>query len=316
MIWYQGENNVRNVAGSVANKTGYACQMASMIADWRAIWSAIPGTTAATFPFGVTQLAGSCSEGFPANTGAFRRSQTGGYGTLPNAAMPNTFLGQAFDLGDPWQPGCRKTGACFGWDAPFSENRTHNYENSAIHPRPKEPLGGRLARAAIAQHYTKGTPLLPVLASCTSEGGADSGGAGRPIGLELSFSGLGGAGLAEPTFSPRWPGASAVELKIDGNWTFIETIGLELSRVSPEKIGLQLPAAGVVSGLRYAWSDNPCCGGSNLGGNNRTVDACPPMACPLLTAGALPEPVVPFLARLENGANGALVCVCDAPMVC
>ena len=96
MIWYQGENNVRNVAGSVANKTGYACQMASMISDWRAIWSAVPGTTAALFPFGVTQLAGSCSEGFPANTGAFRRSQTGGYGALPNEAMPNTFLGQAY----------------------------------------------------------------------------------------------------------------------------------------------------------------------------------------------------------------------------
>jgi hypothetical protein len=31
MIWYQGENNVRNVAGSINNKTGYACQMVSIL---------------------------------------------------------------------------------------------------------------------------------------------------------------------------------------------------------------------------------------------------------------------------------------------
>ena len=159
-----------------------------------------------------------------------------------------------FDLGDPWQPGCRKTGACFGWDAPFSENRTRNYENSAIHPRPKEPLGGRLARAAIAQHYTKGTPLLPVLASCGSVAG---GGGGRPTGLVLVFGGLGSAGLAEPTFSPKWPGASAVELEIDGNWTFIETRGLELSRMGPKSMKLQLPATGAVTGLRCTDFDTP-----------------------------------------------------------
>eukprot|EP00035_Acanthoeca_spectabilis_P017429 m.364475 g.364475 ORF g.364475 m.364475 type:complete len:272 (-) comp16654_c0_seq68:536-1351(-) len=76
VVWYQGENNVRNVAGSIANRTGYACQMASMIEDWRSIWSAVPNTTDPQFPFGVTQLAGSCSEGFPQNSGAFRRAGT------------------------------------------------------------------------------------------------------------------------------------------------------------------------------------------------------------------------------------------------
>ena len=150
----------------LSNRTGYACQMASLIADWRAIWAAVPNTTASVFPFGVTQLAGSCSEGFPQNSGGFRRSQTGGYGVLPNPAMPNSFLAQAFDLGDPWQHGCTVTGACYGWDAPFSLNRTHNYENSAIHPRPKEPLGRRLARAALSQHYGGALRPLPVLSKC------------------------------------------------------------------------------------------------------------------------------------------------------
>jgi hypothetical protein len=75
--------------------------MASGSEDWRSLWSAVPNTTDPLFPGGVTQLAGSCSEGFPANSAPFRRAQTGGWGHLPNADMKNTFLGQAFDLGDP-----------------------------------------------------------------------------------------------------------------------------------------------------------------------------------------------------------------------
>jgi hypothetical protein len=96
-----GCHAVRNIAGSISNRSGYACQMASLIEDWRSIWSAVPNTTDPLFPFGVTQLAGSCSEGSPANSAPFRRAQTGGWGHLPNADMKNTFLGQAFDLGDP-----------------------------------------------------------------------------------------------------------------------------------------------------------------------------------------------------------------------
>ena len=60
------------------------------------MWSTTPGTTDPYFPFGVTQLAGYSSEGFPWNSGAFRLAQTGGYGYMPNKAIPNSFLGQAF----------------------------------------------------------------------------------------------------------------------------------------------------------------------------------------------------------------------------
>ena len=98
-VWYQGENNVRNIGGSVKNHSGYACQQQLQIAEYRRMWSVTPGTTDPMFPFGVTQLAGYSSEGFPWNTGAFRLAQTGGYGYMPNAAIPNSFLGQAFDLG-------------------------------------------------------------------------------------------------------------------------------------------------------------------------------------------------------------------------
>jgi hypothetical protein len=92
----RGENNVRNIAGSVSNHSGYACQQQLQIAEYRRMWSTTPGTTDPYFPFGVTQLAGYSSEGFPWNSGAFRLAQTGGYGYMPNKAIPNSFLGQAF----------------------------------------------------------------------------------------------------------------------------------------------------------------------------------------------------------------------------
>ena len=117
-----GENIVRNLAGSVSNHSGYACQQQLQIAEYRRIWSVTPNTTDPLFPFGVTQLAGYSSEGFPYNTGAFRLAQTGGYGYMPNAAIPNSFLGQAFDLGDPWSKSCLHTKKCFGWGTPYSFN--------------------------------------------------------------------------------------------------------------------------------------------------------------------------------------------------
>ena len=208
-----------------------------------------------------------------------------------------------------WQGGCRETRACYGWDTPFSLNATRNYENSAIHPRPKQPLGNRLARAYLALVSEK-PPLLPVFTGCSAVTTSveDVG----KTSLRLSFRGLGDSALAEPTFSHKWHGASGLELEIDGNWTFVDAIGLGITRSPglPGSIDVQLPSVGAVTGVRYSWSDNPCCGS-----NNRTVEPCPPMACPLITQGALPEPVVPFLATVRTTTH-AMACVCDPPMVC
>ena len=73
-----------------------------MVEAWRDIWSQEEGTTDPTAPFGLVTIAPSGSEGGGEHLSAFRWAQTANYGVLPNSAMPNTFLAQAYDLNDPW----------------------------------------------------------------------------------------------------------------------------------------------------------------------------------------------------------------------
>lgn len=175
---------------------GYGCQLPALIAEWRRYWSFFPGTTAAQAPFGVVSLAGGGSEGNDGKIAAFRWSQTGNYGKLPNAAMPNTFLAHAFDLSDPmdmlshvcspnntgWGPAPPNQSA-FGpngpcmwppasrWNAAVSHLREAVEANVApsfmggIHPRIKAEVGRRLALAF------SGVPS-PTLAGCTLKGNA------------------------------------------------------------------------------------------------------------------------------------------------
>jgi hypothetical protein len=113
------------------------------------------------------------------------------------------------DLGDPWSKSCLQTKACFGWETPFSFNRTCWYEVSYIHPRGarasgvtptsscshlsmtctlaidchlitpwcvlprlvKQPLGQRLGRAALDLHYNMSmVHTVPVVQSCEVSG--------------------------------------------------------------------------------------------------------------------------------------------------
>merc|ERR1712232_721353 len=98
--------------------------------------------------------------------GGMRWSQTANYGVLPNEAMPNTFLAQAFDLGDPWaDKTCYGMRCCWnnynatactaslakkglGPDACStycSELMGTPVYMGGIHPRIKKPIGDRLA---------------------------------------------------------------------------------------------------------------------------------------------------------------------------
>ena len=185
-LWYQGENNVYGHMGSSARGTGYGCELPAMVAAWRAAW----GTAVAEDSvFGVATLAAGGSEGSGEHMGGMRWSQTANYGTLPNRAMPHSFLAQVYDLGDPWtklgdggssdqdpnhcalpDPATHKVGTnCSAWAIPPARTALAPLEplirlNSpsgvagsnymgGIHPRLKRPVGRRLALAAMAQLY-------------------------------------------------------------------------------------------------------------------------------------------------------------------
>eukprot|EP00041_Stephanoeca_diplocostata_P018767 m.396690 g.396690 ORF g.396690 m.396690 type:complete len:756 (+) comp21114_c0_seq4:60-2327(+) len=109
-VWYQGENNMGAVKGSSTHDIGYSCEQRVLVEGWRKIWSDEPGTTDPMAPFGVVTLASSGAEGADNAMGAMRVAQTAGYGVLPNPAMPNTFMAQAYDLDDQWGPAA---GPCF-----------------------------------------------------------------------------------------------------------------------------------------------------------------------------------------------------------
>ena len=80
-------------AGSFLHKHGYGCALPAMIASWRQLWPATPGTTSPSFPWAIAQLHDGCDlgEGFANMMSKIRYSQTAGFGSLPNEAMPNVF---------------------------------------------------------------------------------------------------------------------------------------------------------------------------------------------------------------------------------
>ena len=92
---------MRNV-GNSADGTGYACEITKMVAAWREVWSAVPGTTDPRAPFGIATLASGGSEGNDAHMANMRNAQTASFGRWDNEALPNTFGAQLYDLGDPW----------------------------------------------------------------------------------------------------------------------------------------------------------------------------------------------------------------------
>ena len=112
-LWYQGENNLEFDGGNSALGTGYGCLFPAMIAEWRALWAATPGTTDPLAPFGFVTLADGTDESFGVSMAGLRWAQTANYGVAPNPAMPNTFAALAHDAGDPWDAyQCADPDAC------------------------------------------------------------------------------------------------------------------------------------------------------------------------------------------------------------
>eukprot|EP01060_Flectonema_neradi_P032102 TRINITY_DN5040_c0_g2_i2.p1 TRINITY_DN5040_c0_g2~~TRINITY_DN5040_c0_g2_i2.p1 ORF type:complete len:610 (+),score=126.46 TRINITY_DN5040_c0_g2_i2:77-1906(+) len=179
-LWYQGENDMGELFGNSERSTGYACEVPNMIAEWRATLSKEPNTTSPEAPFGLVTLAPTGSEGHP-DMGGMYAAQMGSYGNVPNAAMPNTFLAHAFDLGDPWSnTTCYHNGCCDNFTLPkchgcegFCDScKETNFYMGAIHSRDKKPLGDRLAQAAYGSVYGGTVPVRgPVLSGCSLSNG-------------------------------------------------------------------------------------------------------------------------------------------------
>lgn len=328
-LWYQGENNQIYSGGNATS--GYACQQNALISSWRAAFSAVPGTSAPNFPFGVTSLAGGGGEGFPLwspqlhttydawlncyvhrlrtpqcndisddSMGLIRRAQAGGAGAWP--ASSNVFLAQAHDLGEPClcntktpaPGGCWANGECFG-SGPYSLNLTHNYELSGIHPRPKLQIGQRFARGYLALQGGAAAPVAK-LAGCRLAGAA----------LTLTFDAalLGPEAVRVQTGAP---GLLPLQVRTGpptdttSGWVY----ALGMRAVNATAVEVSLPQGAAPDAVRYAWADYPCCPGLNA-----STFFCPPEACPLVTSGTA-EPAVPFYATIVAGK-----CVCEAPWVC
>ena len=134
---YKGEAN----SGSVQSAQLYGCQLPAMIDDWRQKWQA--GTHGLVrgdaLSFGFVQLAAWVVNGpSSANIALTRWYMTAAQNTVLNSRMPNVFMASAYDLGDSKSP--------FG----------------SVHPRYKQEVGMRLARAGLAVAYGKSTYTGPV----------------------------------------------------------------------------------------------------------------------------------------------------------
>lgn len=323
---------------------GYGCLTINMIASWRKAWSLNMGMNQ-NFPFGLVSLAGGTSEGNSNTMGAFRRSQVAGYLIAPNHAMPHTFVAQGFDAGEPWGGPTAKCARSYGPDAPFACRAglaPHtNMFMGGIHPRPKRVIGHRLASAARALVYNQEDVLWtgPVITGCKINITNHPPFPGN-VWIDITFN----ASLLRKAHDAvlAWhPGNSFTP---SNNWVFdpwyadntynspMEVqynnktwVGVQIlatsDRVKQDPSKLHLPVgynivtintaygssttAANITGLRWAWGDNPCCPRMQ-----RDVVPCPPNSCTIGTVNST-LPAVPFIAKIINGA-----CQCLPPSKC
>ena len=176
---------MHNLFGNSAAKTGYACLMQALVKQWRQLWSVTAGTTPSDAPFGLVTLAPSGTEG-GSDIGTMRQAQTASYGYMPNPALPNSFVAQAYDLNDPYHnDSCYGKYHCHDNSEPKDDNvtswgsctgycdsvKTTNWYMGPIHPRDKKPVGERLAAsAAVIAYGHKGHSNGPTISGCTMSG--------------------------------------------------------------------------------------------------------------------------------------------------
>lgn len=355
-FYLQGENNLQYDGGNSALNTGYGALFPAMIAQWRSIWSAVPGTTDPLAPFGYVEIADGSDEAWGISMAGLRWAQSANYGSVPNPVMPNVFSAVTHDAGDPWDADqCNQKGkSCcvtkaqpLGADCVGDHRGEWDYDSTnwfmgQVHPRPKAIVGRRLAQAAYSSVYGgSGVSTGPVLAGCSL---VDSS-------LKITFNAelLKGQGItwssnasaakentalyvligspfpawAEANHHTDWhqyegPYAGGNEVGITG-WKAIDAVVTGANELTADlsSLGGATPTA-----LRYAYGT----GGWGAPFINRmccgpTVDVslqpCPMGSCPLHSA-ALPANPLSALPGVPFLAEitGAGKCKCVAPQVC
>eukprot|EP00658_Telonema_sp_P-2_P024268 TRINITY_DN19753_c0_g1_i3.p1 TRINITY_DN19753_c0_g1~~TRINITY_DN19753_c0_g1_i3.p1 ORF type:complete len:493 (-),score=82.52 TRINITY_DN19753_c0_g1_i3:240-1718(-) len=338
-VWYQGENDMHGYFGNSALKTGYSCMMPALVASWRKMWSATPGTTDPNAPFGLVTLAPSGGEG-GSDIGTMRWAQTAGYGVLPNPAMPNTFLAQSYDLDDPFSNiSCYHATGCpakptppGGWGGcqQYCDSLAGtNFYMGPIHPRDKKPVGERLANgAAVVGYGVAGHSNGPTLSGCTKDGSN----------LVLSFNATllaeGGADKVEVQPYNVQAGASKLHVLVNASLWCMQTANRDTSCIddgtgkpaagsgfndfktwvavdmkadptAPNKLLVDLAkTGGVAYAVRYAWQGD-CCSE-----NPPTSGPCPIASCPIM-ASLSKLPANPFMAKIVRDK-----CSCVPPQMC
>jgi len=230
--------------GNSQQNTGYGCLMPLLVRHWRQAWSAASGTSPSA-SFGLVTLAAGGSEGGN-DIGGMRWSQTANFGVLPNAMMENTYLAQAFDMGDPWDgldqcvkgPTCCRSNNHLGGNCNTTHCTGRNYTTrpdekwqkckayctssqfnprdttpfmGGIHPRDKRPIGLRLATAAAVLVYGIGaknkTPFTgPTIAGCSHDSVA------KTITLRFNKTLLGSDSVAVDKYGPPPQGTIAATI--------------------------------------------------------------------------------------------------------
>lgn len=268
---------------------------------------------------------------------AMRWSQTGNYRVLPNSVMPNTFLAQAFDLGDPWEMSSADDKKCSKpprapecapwstdlWDvsllplAPAVEADITPSFMGGIHPRIKSPVGRRLAHA-LFHSQLGGTEAFtgPTLAGCTATA--------AEVTLRFNVTLLRGESVSVGAWDANmtswgtddssgpmvcFPSLGAGDcLTTTKLWRSVSV----RAGADSTSVVFTLPSGlGTPSALRYGWplsdAGDTCCPSKNA---TNGLAACAPGACPIKTASSY-LPANPFFANLTSGS-----CACLFPQVC
>jgi len=203
-------------------------------------------------PFGLVTLAPSGGEGGN-DIGTMRWAQTAGYGVLPNAAMPRTFLAQAYDLDDP-----------------FSNITCYHKVGCPVKPEPAGGWGGCKAYCdslAGTNYYMVGSATAALL-SCLHRpermGGGRGGGTLRLIGLF--------AGWISPALSHihswQWKVPIHPALSHIHSWQWKGPIHPRDKR----PVGQRLAKAGlVVAYSMHGHSNGPTLSGCSKAGNSITL---------------------------------------------